>query len=96
MQPHDDQPLEDLLAHSRARTEQFNSWLDQLRAGDPVFAEASPLYPDDMNEWQAATYLLTGCDEVWRAVRRHVAQIKQNCPRRALDCRPKQRQALLH
>ena len=32
----------------------------------------------------------------WRAVRRHIAQIKQNCPRRALDCRPRQRQALLH
>jgi hypothetical protein len=54
--PHDDQPLEDLLAQSRARAEQFNVWLDQLRAGDPVFAEASPVYPDDMNEWQAATF----------------------------------------
>ena len=32
----------------------------------------------------------------WRAIRRHIAQIKQNCPRRALDCRPRQRQALLH
>jgi len=32
----------------------------------------------------------------WRAVRRHVAQIKRNCPPRALDCRPRQRQALLH
>src|SRR6478609_3083196 len=32
----------------------------------------------------------------WRAVRRHIAQIKHNCPRRALDCRPRQRQALLH
>lgn len=32
----------------------------------------------------------------WRAIRRHVAQVKQNCPRRALDCRPRQRQALLH
>lgn len=32
----------------------------------------------------------------WRAVRRHIAQIKANCLRRALDCRPKQRQALLH
>ena len=31
----------------------------------------------------------------WRAMRRHVAQIKSNCPRRALDCRPRQRQALL-
>jgi hypothetical protein len=32
----------------------------------------------------------------WRAIRRHVAQIRANCPRRALDCRPRQRQALLH
>ncbi|MBV9214546.1 MAG: hypothetical protein JO053_00070 [Acidobacteria bacterium] len=32
----------------------------------------------------------------WRAIRRHVAQIKANCPRRTLDCRPRQRQAVLH
>ena len=32
----------------------------------------------------------------WRAVSRHVAQITKNCPPRALDCRPRQRQALLH
>ncbi len=32
----------------------------------------------------------------WRAVSRHVAQLKKHCPARALDCRPRQRQALLH
>lgn len=32
----------------------------------------------------------------WRAIRRHLAQIKNNCPPKALDCRPRQRQALLH
>ena len=32
----------------------------------------------------------------WRAVRRHVAQLRKNCPPHALDCRPRQRQALLH
>jgi len=32
----------------------------------------------------------------WRAVRRHVAQLKKNCPRRDLNCRRRQRQALLH
>ncbi|MFN2577178.1 MAG: hypothetical protein ABR607_05755 [Pyrinomonadaceae bacterium] len=32
----------------------------------------------------------------WRAVQRHVAQLQRNCPSRALDCRPRQRQALLH
>lgn len=32
----------------------------------------------------------------WRAVRRHVAQVRKNCRRGDLKCRPKQRQALLH
>ncbi len=32
----------------------------------------------------------------WRAMRRHIAQIKLNCPPQRWDCRPKQRQALLH
>lgn len=32
----------------------------------------------------------------WRAISRHVAQVRKNCPAGAPDCRPKQRQALLH
>lgn len=32
----------------------------------------------------------------WKAMKRHVAQIEKNCPALQLDCRPKQRQALLH
>jgi len=32
----------------------------------------------------------------WRAVRRHVAQLKKNCARGDLECRRRQRQALLH
>lgn len=32
----------------------------------------------------------------WRAMRRHIAQIRKNCEKFDLDCRPKQRQALLH
>ncbi len=32
----------------------------------------------------------------WRAMRRHVAQIEKHCPRGETECRPRQRQALLH
>jgi hypothetical protein len=32
----------------------------------------------------------------WMAIRRHVAQIKKHCRRGDLQCRPRQRQALLH
>ena len=32
----------------------------------------------------------------WRAMCRHIAQIRNNCRHRNLDCRRKQRQALLH
>lgn len=32
----------------------------------------------------------------WKAMKRHIAQIQQNCPKGAIDCRRRQRQALLH
>ena len=32
----------------------------------------------------------------WKAIRRHLAAIRKNCPPGALDCRRKQRQAALH
>lgn len=32
----------------------------------------------------------------WRAIRRHIAQIKRNCTPGDVECRPRQRQALLH
>ena len=32
----------------------------------------------------------------WRAVRRHIAQLKKHCRHGDLNCRPRQRQALLH
>jgi len=31
----------------------------------------------------------------WKAMRRHVSQLQKHCPKGALDCRPRQRQALL-
>ena len=53
-------------------------------------------------QWYCRYYLGRRCaDDVrqitrWRVVRRHVAQLKKNCIRRDLSCRPRQRQALLH
>jgi hypothetical protein len=32
----------------------------------------------------------------WKAIRRHIAQVKKYCGRGDLHCRPRQRQALLH
>jgi len=32
----------------------------------------------------------------WKAMRRHIAQVKKNCRKGDVNCRPKQRQALLH
>jgi len=32
----------------------------------------------------------------WRAIRRHIAQLRKHCVARDYDCRPRQRQAILH
>lgn len=32
----------------------------------------------------------------WQAIKRHIAQVKKNCKPKDLNCRKKQRQALLH
>lgn len=53
-------------------------------------------------QWYCRYYLGRRCadDERqirrWRAVRRHIAQLRKHCRRGDLTCRPGQRQALLH
>jgi hypothetical protein len=32
----------------------------------------------------------------WKAIKRHISQLIKNCPKYSYDCRPRQRQAILH
>lgn len=64
------------------------------------------IYPDDPRgwfQWYCRYYMgrrLTREDQRqikrWKAMTRHIAQVKKNCPPGGVTCRPKQRQAILH
>lgn len=63
------------------------------------------IHPDDPRgwfQWYCRYYRGRRCldDERqigrWRAMERHIAQVRKNCPEGILACRRKQRQALLH
>jgi hypothetical protein len=70
-----------------------------------VWRKKGWIYPDDPRgwfQWYCRYYSGRRCQDDlrqigrWRAVRRHVAQLKKHCARRDLSCRRRQRQALLH
>ena len=71
-----------------------------------VWIKKGWIYPDDPRgwfQWYCRYYMgrrLGPEDERqiarWKAIKRHIAQIKKHCRRGDLKCRPRQRQAVLH
>lgn len=78
-----------------------------INASQPlsVWREKGWIYKEDPRgwfQWYCRYYMGRRCADDdrqikrWRAVRRHIAQLKKHCSRGDLNCRRKQRQALLH
>ena len=80
----------------------------KVNASKPLsyWREKGWIYPDDPRgwfQWYCRYYMgrrMPGEDERqiqrWKAIKRHIAQLKKHCGKGDLLCRPAQRQAVLH
>lgn len=96
--------------NAKLSPEKYDSDLNYfgIRASQPlsVWRKKGWIYPDDPRgwfQWYCRYYMGRRLGEEderqikrWRAMTRHIAQIKINCQSGDLLCRRKQRQALLH
>ena len=100
----------DWFTHAKLDPEKYNMSLNyfKVKASQSltVWKEKRWIYPDDPRgwfQWYCRYYMgrrIPAEDERqikrWRAIRRHITQLRNHCDRGDVRCRPVQRQALLH
>lgn len=78
-----------------------------VRASQPLaeWERKGWIWPDDPRgwfQWYCRYYMGRRCEDDerqiqrWKNMKRHVTQVRRNCEPYDMDCRPRQRQALLH
>jgi hypothetical protein len=101
---------DDWFENAKLCTEKHDPELNffRINASQPlsVWRKKGWIYPEDPRgwfQWYCRYYMGRRIPEEdkrqikrWEATKRHIAQIKKNCAEKDLDCRRKQRQALLH
>lgn len=100
---------EDWFDHARLCHEYHDPGLNffSVNASQPlsVWRANGWIYPEDPRgwfQWYCRYYMGRRCPDDerqvkrWKAMKRHAAQIRKHCLKGNLNCRPKQRQALLN
>ena len=89
----------------RSRDPSFNFFGVNASKSLTYWREKGWIHPDDPRgwfQWYCRYYVGRRCSDDgrqigrWKAMKRHVAQVRKHCLPGDLDCRTRQRQALLH